>query len=408
MIQAFQIENYLGDVLYLDIRKPEDTGFLVTSVTGLNYPSNEISSQTYSGFDGSHPGYQRIDNRNIVMGIMFYEDNINLDDVETLRWKLMRYFLPKKELKFTAINEHGEFWINGIVETCEINIFSQREAAQISIICPDPYFRTYSENQVVRLGFVEPNFEFEFPSEDSEPVPSYEKTIIPEITVSTDVNDYYAAEYTDVEVIRGWVGQQMMIIPGTEKLINKFTLNEAGGYTFEVDLPEDYGESYEIRANNVQYETELNQAGGYTVKTIMPLNNIEFGFVKEYPSTIIDYPGSVETGVQILVDINGLVSNLRISNKTTGEKIVFNDERITQILRSSLRKYDQIVIDTNPGKKSVKLIRDGLYYNIINACLPVNNWIQLRPGINEIVYTSTSGIENLEINMVYSIRYLGI
>ena len=408
MIQAFQIENYIGDVLYLDIRKPEDTGFLVTSVTGLNYPSNEISSQTYAGFDGSIPGYQRIDQRNIVMNIIFYEDNVNHDDVETLRWKLMRYFLPKKELKFTAINEHGAFWINGIVETCEINIFSQREAVQISIICPDPYFNTYSESQVVRLGFVEPNFEFEFSSEMAEPAPPYEKNIRQEQTVSTDVDEYYAIEYTDIPVVKHLVGQQMKIIPGSDKLIDELTLNEAGGYTYQIALPDNYGDTYEIKADHVGYETELNEAGGYTVKTLYSNAGIEFGIVKEYPSTIIDYPGSVDIGVQILIEIKGLVSNLRITNRTTGEKIVFNDERIVQILRSSLRKYDQIVVDTNPGKKSVRLIRDGLSYNIINACLPVNNWIHLKPGINELVYTSTVGIENIEVDMVYSEKYLGI
>ena len=405
MIQAFQIENYIGDVLYLDIRKPEDTGFLVTSVTGLNYPSNQISSQTYSAYDGSHFGSQHIEQRNIVMNIVFYENNVNHEDVETLRWKLLRYFLPKKQLRFTAINEHGSFWIDGYVETCEINIFSAREAAQISILCEDPCFRTYSDDQVVRLGFIEPNFEFEFSSEEA---PPYEREIFSNKKVSMNANQYYTTETTDIPVIKGWVGHQITIIAGTDKLAHTETPNSAGGYTFDVALPEDYADTCAIKAQKVGWDKVPNSAGGYTIKTINFNSTIEFGFVKKYPSTIIDYAGSVETGVQLLIVIKGQVSNLRINNKTSGERIVIDDERIVQIMRSSLRKNDQIIINTNKGRKSAQLIRDGLSYNIINACLPVNNWVQIWPGSNEFTYSNGTEFENAEINIVYSEKYLGI
>lgn len=354
MIQSFKIVNYLGESLFLDIRKPEDTGFLVASVTGLNYPKIGIASQSYANYDGDHFGNLHVEKRNIVMNLIFYQDNKDKLDIESLRWKLYRYFLPKKELTFYATNEHGTFWIKGELESNEINIFSKQEAAQISMLFADPYFTKDEPERIINVSNVDPLFYFPF---------------------SIEMNrDEGLDPYTK-------------------------TRNSAGGY--------------DISAPNVYYELTLNSKTkdlGYHAHAIRNLNSgqIEFGNIKDYPMTIIDYDGSAVTGVTITMEAKGPVSGLRINNATRDEYIIIDDTKLRTIISDGIQKYDQIIIDTRQGQKSAKLIRDAKTYNILKACLPVSKWIQLQTGQNVFTYSTTTDIDLIDINVSFPVRYLGI
>ena len=354
MIQSFKIVNYLGESLFLDIRKPEDTGFLVASVTGLNYPKTEIASQNYATYDGAKFGNLHIGTRNIVMSIILYQDNKEKLDIETLRWRLQRYFLPKTELTFYATNEHGTFRIKGIVESNEINIFTKQEGAQISILCADPYFTKDENEHVINVSMVDPLFCFPFSIEmtDSQELPAYSKL-----------------------------------------------LNDAGGYTIEA--PDIY---YEITLNSETRDL------GYHAKATHLLNSgqIEFGHIKDYPSTVIDYDGSAVTGAIITIDAKGPIAGLRINNTTRGEYIIIDDAKFRKIVGTGIINLDQIIIDTRKGQKSAKLIRDAKPYNILDACLPVSKWIQLQTGPNIFTYSLTTEIENVDINVSFPVRYLAI
>ncbi len=354
MIKAFKIVNHLGESLYLDIRRPEDTGLLVASVTGLNYPKIDIASQDYSTYDGSHFGNNHVTKRNIVMDIIFYQDNKEKLDVESLRWRLQRYFLPKTELTFYVTNEHGTFWIKGVVESNEINIFSKQEAAQISILCADPYFNKDESQKSINVGFVDPLFHFEFSIESRgfEPLPQYTKTV-----------------------------------------------NVSGGYTISAD---------------VDYKIELvstTQDLGYHVIAVSKeaeLGDLQFGRIKDYPRTIIDYDGSVVTGITIDLEAKGPITGLRINNVTRGEYIIIDDLKLSQIVGSTIQEFDQIVIDTRKGQKSAKLIRNAKTYNILNACLPVSKWIQIQTGQNEFTFSCTTDVENVNLNVTFPVQYLAI
>lgn len=304
MIQAFKIINHLGKELYLELRKPEDTGFLVTSVTGLEYPDIELSAEDNSNYDGAKINRVRVSTRNIVMNITFYEDNKEKLSVEDLRWKLQSYFLPKMPLIFIAINEHGSFYVLGYVESSEINIFTNMESAQISILCEDPYFRIKDENLFTELSMVKPLFEFPFPTEGND--------------------------------------------------------------------------------------------------------EVEFGEIKSYPSTEIDYKGQNISGVLLTVEILGTVSGLKINNTTRKETIAINDEKLTDIVLSTYHKGDVLQINTEKGKKYAYLIRDGVTYNILNACLPVRNWPQLQMGINSLTYSTNEKVNNVRIFIEYETKLLGI
>lgn len=415
MIQAFEIVNYIGESLYLELRKPGDTGFLVTSVTGLDYPKIDFAEQTYSNYDGAYYGSQHVQPRNIVMNVAFWEDNIERLDIESLRWKWQRFLVPKTELIFHVHNEHGDFSIKGYIESNEINIFTSKEAAQVSILCPDPYFVLSGEEKVATVGFFDPAFEFPFSSEMREVgednIIRTEKTA-PYPGLSLNVDDYYGAEYIDngrgrLPARFRSIGQLLTFIDGTEKLLYKKTLNDSGGYTFEADLPDDYIGGDEIILQNAHVNLYDNEPGGYTAKVEYATNSIEFGHIKSYPSTVIDYDGSAVTGIRIIAEAKGTVQGLRIDNSTRKEKIIIDDSILDRIT-GYIRKYDQIIINTTRGEKSAVLIRDGVSHNILNACLPIKNWIQLQTGPNSISYSSVSDIDLIDIKISYLPRYLGV
>ena len=159
MIKSFKITNHRSESIYLDIRKPEDTGFLVSSVEGIAYPKVEISTSDFSSYDGSSIGSMRVEERTIVFTLIFYEDNKMKYSVEELRHLCYKYFPLKKEITIEIENDSGIYKISGYVETSEIEIFTNMEGAQITIICPDPYFVS-SESKILYMYESIPMFEF--------------------------------------------------------------------------------------------------------------------------------------------------------------------------------------------------------------------------------------------------------
>lgn len=174
MIKSFKIVNNLGESLELDIRKPEVSGFLVVSVTGLTYPNAEISSSEIALFDGAILGNRRVGQRNIVMTLTFYRENAAKMSIEELRHKCYRYFPIKQQITFYVTNDSGTYRITGYIEANETNIFTKEEGAQISILCPDPYFVKQNNDIDDLVSKIIPNFSFPCSFEfEGEPVPGY-------------------------------------------------------------------------------------------------------------------------------------------------------------------------------------------------------------------------------------------
>ena len=124
MIQSFKIINDIGESLELDIRRPEDTGFLVSSVIGLTYPNADISVAEYAAFDGALFGNDRVPQRNILMQLIFYPENKEKLSIEQIRQKCERFFPIKRQIKFYVTNDSGTYWITGYIESNDTNIFS--------------------------------------------------------------------------------------------------------------------------------------------------------------------------------------------------------------------------------------------------------------------------------------------
>jgi len=310
MIKSFKITTYLGDSIELDIRKPEDTGFLISSVTGITLPAATISATDVATMDGAVYSGARLSKRNIVFAIIFYEDNNIYDpntgerrryDVEELRHKCYKYFPIKKEITIHITNDSGTYRISGYIESNESAVFTKQEGAAISVICPDPYF-TKEETSSIQLQDV------------------------------------------------------------------------IGAFHFPV--------------------------------MFQPTQ--QFGMIKTYPATDINYDGAADTGLTIRIFAIGAITNLVINDLLKHEYMKLDSSKIQKKTGAGIIAKDEIRINTRRGKKSITLIRNGKNINILN-CLDRNSkWLTLSNGANRFGFTADSGRLNAQVTFEYEPRYLGV
>lgn len=166
MIYSIVVTNYLGDRIKLELGKPDVSGFLIKSITGLGPAKANVNTTEVSTNDGSLFNSARLSQRNIVLDMVFI-NTVYGESIEDLRQKSYKYFPLKKSVELTIETDNRYMKTTGYVESNEPNIFSSQEGTQISIICPDPYFYSAGEdgNNVTNFYSIDPIFEFPFSNE---------------------------------------------------------------------------------------------------------------------------------------------------------------------------------------------------------------------------------------------------
>ena len=166
MIYSIVVTNYLGDRIKLELGKPDVSGFLIKSITGLGPAKANVNTTEVSTNDGSLFNSARLSQRNIVLDMVFI-NTVYGESIEDLRQKSYKYFPLKKSVELTIETDNRYVKTTGYVESNEPNIFSSQEGTQISIICPDPYFYSAGEdgNNVTNFYSIDPMFEFPFSNE---------------------------------------------------------------------------------------------------------------------------------------------------------------------------------------------------------------------------------------------------
>jgi predicted phage tail component-like protein len=148
---SLKVENDRGNTLELT----NNPNYTVFKIEGLNPPHATINSSVNTTTDGSSINSVRLENRNIVIYVTME------GDVEANRINLYKYFPVKKTVKLYFSNKSRDIYIEGAVELIECDLFSNKQVAQISIICPRPYFKDV-ENLVTVFSDVSAMFEFPF------------------------------------------------------------------------------------------------------------------------------------------------------------------------------------------------------------------------------------------------------
>ena len=173
-----KIENSDGAVYVLTGDEPV---YQVIKIEGLNPPKAQINTTTIVGLDGAMFNSSKLESRNIVLTI-----RIN-GDVETNRQNLYQYFRTKEACTFYYTNQNRDVYIQGYVESVVCDLFSKSELAQISIICPSPYFKSLDEI-VSDISNSLALFTFPFSINQGNPIP------ISSFENSKETNVYNASE----------------------------------------------------------------------------------------------------------------------------------------------------------------------------------------------------------------------
>lgn len=166
MIKTLSVVNYLGEQLDLPLASShEKEGIYIKSITGIGPGKASINTVSLASDDGGIFNSARLDIRNIVITVGFYESVSLHNSIEEARLKTYKYFPNKKPLTLIIETDIRSLYIDGYVESNEPDIFQKEETAQISIICPDPKFYNADGDSFIHFGGIDNLFEFPYSNE---------------------------------------------------------------------------------------------------------------------------------------------------------------------------------------------------------------------------------------------------
>lgn len=131
-----KIQNAAGDIITLSGREAE---YQIVRITGLNPPEAQINTATIVTLDGARYNSAKLETREIVLTL-----RIN-GAVEANRINLYKYLRTKEKVTFFYKNSSLDVSIDGYVQAFAVDMFSLGETAQVTILCPFPYFAAMDE-----------------------------------------------------------------------------------------------------------------------------------------------------------------------------------------------------------------------------------------------------------------------
>ena len=234
-----RIQNRSGEVYILTGNEPV---YQVVKILGLNPPQAQINLTTVVGLDGAKFNSSKLETRNLVLTI-----KIN-GEVEKNRQNLYRFFPTKQWVRFFYTNANRDVYIDGYVESLECDLFENGEFAQISVICPYPYFKSMEEI-VSDISNTIACFVFPFSIELDDPVPFSEYN---QSAVATVYNGSEGDTGTIIEV---------SFRTEVEKLVIRNTLT---GDELELDYDFEVNDLVIINTNKGEKSVVLLREGTYT------------------------------------------------------------------------------------------------------------------------------------------------
>lgn len=190
MINSVKITNYLGQSMVMELRNPERSGFLLYNMTGVGPEKADIRTTDIVTADGGVYNSARLPSRNIVMNIRYYAWAGRA--VEEIRQDSYKWFPIKKKVTISIYTENRIAQIDGYVESNEPVVFSQETHAQLSIVCPDPFFIDGSDDglNVTQFYGVRPMFHFPYSNNSL----TEKLTIMGEILFSNEETIVYSGD----------------------------------------------------------------------------------------------------------------------------------------------------------------------------------------------------------------------
>ena len=113
--------------------------FEIVAIDGLDPPLNTVNISAAGIQDGGRFNSSRLNPRNVVITAVLF------GDIEASRQKLYKIFRQKSPVSIYFRDKNRNLKTVGYVEQHTCNPFEQMETAQISLLCPDPYWHGVDE-----------------------------------------------------------------------------------------------------------------------------------------------------------------------------------------------------------------------------------------------------------------------
>lgn len=133
---TLKIKNSRGEIYELTHNRQQ---YSVVKVTGLTRPMTNINTASAGTQDGEVFSSSHTNRRNIVITLVLE------GDIEANRQRLYRIFPAHSPVTVYYRTANRDLYIDGYVEILDGDLHEARTSMQISIICPDPYFRNAAQ-----------------------------------------------------------------------------------------------------------------------------------------------------------------------------------------------------------------------------------------------------------------------
>lgn len=118
----------------------DESKYVITNIDGLNPPASDIIINPIPNMDGGMFAHSRMQTRNIVITFRVKRPT------ERNRMDAYRVFRSKRYIKVSVQTAALNVYTEGYVESIECNNFTLGQTIQVSIICPDAYFKNVNSN----------------------------------------------------------------------------------------------------------------------------------------------------------------------------------------------------------------------------------------------------------------------
>lgn len=154
------LENAAGEQVQLTNRKE----YAVTEIQGLNPPGATINTSEMALYDGAKYISSKVGMRSINIAVAI---NYSAEHNRIALYKVVR---TKQPIIVRYQNGTRDIFIQGYVESFEIDYFANKQTATISILCPEPFFKA-AEEMISDINLILGAFHFPFAIEETAPIP---------------------------------------------------------------------------------------------------------------------------------------------------------------------------------------------------------------------------------------------
>lgn len=126
---------------------------------------------------------------------------------------------------------------------------------------------------------------------------------------------------------------------------------------------------------------------------------IEMGYRNPTLITNVINDGQEDSGMIIKFKANAGLTNPSLVNLDTYEQLT---------LKMAMLAGDEVEISTYRGNKYARLIRNNVTTSVFGKIDYLSTFLQLRTGDNVFRYNADTGIDNLEISMRFSKKFVGV